>query len=95
MPSGTYDRPTKATKPLTGIVPVIPPSRQRDPRVAAVDCATLRVLRFCRTTHASKRAGFPDIDLRKADPRERYNDRPAYRAQYDNRITGRDPADGR
>lgn len=67
VPSGTNDRPTKTTKPLTGIVPVVRPSRQLDPRRPAVDCATLRVLRFCRTTHSSKRARFPDIGPRKAD----------------------------
>nr|BBJ55081.1 hypothetical protein SAVMC3_77100 [Streptomyces avermitilis] len=66
MPSGTNDPPAKATKPLTGIVPVVPPSRQLDPRQPAVDCATLRALRLRRTTHIPKEARFPDIDRRGA-----------------------------
>ncbi|GHK03109.1 hypothetical protein SY2F82_49060 [Streptomyces sp. Y2F8-2] len=62
MPSGTNDPPTMTTKPLNGIVPVVPPSRQGDPRRPAVDCATLRALRSGRTVSTPKEVRFPDID---------------------------------
>ncbi|GGT19230.1 hypothetical protein GCM10010254_44650 [Streptomyces chromofuscus] len=90
MPSGTNDPPEKATKPFGGIVAALPPSRQLHSRRPVVDCATLRALRFCRTTPRPKRARFPDIGDEAPGVRVRYNDRPAYRERYDKRITGRD-----
>ncbi|GAT84796.1 hypothetical protein STXM2123_5498 [Streptomyces sp. F-3] len=43
-PAARTARPEKATKPLSGILAVLRPPRQRDPRQPLVDCATLRAL---------------------------------------------------
>lgn len=89
-PAARTARPKKATKPFTGIVAGAPPSRQLDRR--RFRCGLRHVARppvpaVPRPT--PKRARFLDIDRRSAGCPVRYNDRPAYRAQYDKPITGR------
>ncbi|GAA2647753.1 hypothetical protein GCM10010307_54450 [Streptomyces vastus] len=87
MPGGTNGQ---STKPLTGIVAVGRSPWQGDPPWPAVDCATLRALRFA-VPHAPQIGPvFRTLTDEISDKPTQYNGRPAYRERYDNRITGRD-----
>ncbi|GHB62988.1 hypothetical protein GCM10010377_62530 [Streptomyces viridiviolaceus] len=92
MPSGTNDPPEKTTKPLSGIVAVVHPSRQLDPATAR--CGLRHVARPPVLPYHTRpgRGGFLRT-LTDAAPgvRVRYNNPPAYPGQYDKPITGRGP----